>query len=507
MADNDLNLLLKEMKRTNGNVESLISLRKEEDTPKSLLAGNIFEILNATRLDNKMGDRFDKKFLDSTKKGEAISDSEKFAKSMTTFFMEGGIGHRALQALEMNLPKLHDITDKHFKKVVIDNKKNLKKLGPDVTGFSPQPPKSKKTGGPMDIFANVMGSSDFAKMKAGTLFPTDGKSKSQNKADDKKEASQEKSMLENLLEVVTHPLKSIKEGIFGLKDGLLKKGGLAALLGVVIFGFLAFFKPAADGFAALINGTRGFFSDIGKVFRGEMGMEEFLRNNLVATIITPLILMFTRIGVVLSFVGKILYRTFRNFIAIPLIIFKALEGAVNKFTESFDKGEGFVSGLFRFVEGALLGALDAVKILFFGLADLFPETDTKKVIVEMVTVAFDALKKVISIIFDGLVNELQTWAKIGGNIFSGLTGGGFGDLFGKGMYKGGAVASGSSYLVGEKGPEMFVPGRSGYIDPMNGGMGGGTTVINNIVNQSSTSTNTSHSNFNITDSQQEITGL
>ena len=38
-------------------------------------------------------------------------------------------------------------------------------------------------------------------------------------------------------------------------------------------------------------------------------------------------------------------------------------------------------------------------------------------------------------------------------------------------------------------------------------MGGGTTVINNIVNQSSTSTNTSHSNFNITDSQQEITGL
>jgi hypothetical protein len=42
---------------------------------------------------------------------------------------------------------------------------------------------------------------------------------------------------------------------------------------------------------------------------------------------------------------------------------------------------------------------------------------------------------------------------------------------------------------------------------MNGGMGGGTTVINNIVNQSSTSTNTSHSNFNITDSQQEITGL
>ena len=55
-----------------------------------------------------------------------------------------------------------------FKKVVKDNKKNVKKLGPDVLGFRPQPPKSKKTGGPMDVFANVMGSSDFAKMKAGS---------------------------------------------------------------------------------------------------------------------------------------------------------------------------------------------------------------------------------------------------------------------------------------------------------------------------------------------------
>ena len=70
---------------------------------------------------------------------------------------------------------------------------------------------------------------------------------------------QEKSVLENALEVATHPLKAIKEGVFGLKDGLLKKGGLAAILGAVIFGFLAFFKPAADGFAAFDKWNKRVF--------------------------------------------------------------------------------------------------------------------------------------------------------------------------------------------------------------------------------------------------------
>jgi tape measure domain-containing protein len=41
---------------------------------------------------------------------------------------------------------------------------------------------------------------------------------------------------------------------------------------------------------------------------------------------------------------------------------------------------------------------------------------------------------------------------------------------------GGSVTSGSSYVVGEKGPELFVPGRSGTIVP-NGSMGGNTSNI------------------------------
>lgn len=61
-----------------------------------------------------------------------------------------------------------------------------------------------------------------------------------------------------------------------------------------------------------------------------------------------------------------------------------------------------------------------------------------------------------------------------------LGGGGEKGLFGKdflgigGRAAGGSVASGTPYMVGERGPEMFVPGRSGTIVP-NGA--GGTTVI------------------------------
>ena len=38
---------------------------------------------------------------------------------------------------------------------------------------------------------------------------------------------------------------------------------------------------------------------------------------------------------------------------------------------------------------------------------------------------------------------------------------------------------GKSYLVGERGPELFTPGVSGMVTP-NHGLGGGTTVVVNV---------------------------
>lgn len=71
-----------------------------------------------------------------------------------------------------------------------------------------------------------------------------------------------------------------------------------------------------------------------------------------------------------------------------------------------------------------------------------------------------------------------------GNFFSGLDFGGFfGSLFGGPRANGGPVSGGTSYLVGERGPELFTPSISGRITP-NNALGGAVTV--NVINQGNT---------------------
>jgi len=67
-----------------------------------------------------------------------------------------------------------------------------------------------------------------------------------------------------------------------------------------------------------------------------------------------------------------------------------------------------------------------------------------------------------------------------GNITGSLVPGGglLGSLFGGFMAKGGTVTGGRSYMVGEKGPELFTPGRTGSIAPS--GSFGETSVVVNV---------------------------
>lgn len=87
----------------------------------------------------------------------------------------------------------------------------------------------------------------------------------------------------------------------------------------------------------------------------------------------------------------------------------------------------------------------------------------------------DMLNNVLNKMIDGFLN-LGLFGNFGGTFErgSGLLGG----LFGK-RAAGGPVKSGGSYLVGERGPEMFSPGVSGTITP-NHALGGSTTVIVNV---------------------------
>lgn len=106
--------------------------------------------------------------------------------------------------------------------------------------------------------------------------------------------------------------------------------------------------------------------------------------------------------------------------------------------------------------------------------------------------AFNLLKDVVVTVFDTIRNVVQTaWDFVGGvvrNIIDSVRRAvdavkslpGVGSLISGFRAAGGPVAAGNAYVVGEAGPEIFIPGRSGYILP--NGVGGGGTQVNITVN-------------------------
>lgn len=118
---------------------------------------------------------------------------------------------------------------------------------------------------------------------------------------------------------------------------------------------------------------------------------------------------------------------------------------------------------------ALAVALEALFILFGALVEQFAEVFnayTKfmapiwKAIVDGVTMAIKAVESLINAL--NKLNVIQGAKDLGSKISNAISGK---------KATGGPVLGGSSYLVGERGPEIFTPGASGAITP-NGGGGG-----------------------------------
>lgn len=104
-------------------------------------------------------------------------------------------------------------------------------------------------------------------------------------------------------------------------------------------------------------------------------------------------------------------------------------------------------------------------------------------------IAFEVLGKVLAVI----INSFSTLANLVASTYNGIKQiikliaenpivqnitGAIGGLFGGGKAAGGPVSAGTTYLVGEKGPELFTPARGGTIIP--NGAGGGQTININV---------------------------
>ena len=153
---------------------------------------------------------------------------------------------------------------------------------------------------------------------------------------------------------------------------------------------------------------------------------------------------------------------------------KLSEGLVNvkseadKLKEKFmEIGQGIEQGIVSGLTDAVMGTKTLAQAAIGVLNDL------KRKLVEV------AIQKAVS----GIGNSLGGFL---GGIFGGRGGGGSGVKFGsvnlgigQRFADGGRPPVGRASLVGEKGPELFVPSRSGTIIP-NNQLGGGTTNIVNV---------------------------
>ena len=136
------------------------------------------------------------------------------------------------------------------------------------------------------------------------------------------------------------------------------------------------------------------------------------------------------------------------------LINKAADGTKSKLKEVKSDAELARDALANSMESAMMGLIDGTK----SVKDAFK------------SMAAEIIKELYRIYVVKKITGMITGALEGSNI----------PLFG-GKANGGPVASGGSYLVGERGPEMFTPTMGGgHITPASQTNAGGVTVVQNI---------------------------
>jgi len=147
-------------------------------------------------------------------------------------------------------------------------------------------------------------------------------------------------------------------------------------------------------------------------------------------------------------------------------VFEGLQSAFNNIKKAVDDNQDSFKALFNFLKDFVAPFLGK----------------TLKLAIEGIGIAISAVVNVVGALVSGLSKVISLGSKVG-DFIGGL------NPFGGGRAVGGPVAAGTSYLVGERGPELFTPGRSGFITPNNALSSSGATInitVNGAVDPVST---------------------
>lgn len=174
--------------------------------------------------------------------------------------------------------------------------------------------------------------------------------------------------------------------------------------------------------------------------------------------------------------------TFLNEFIIPTLktafvpIVKALWSAFSQVAETIKDNEEKLKPLFALFKLVATFVRDVYAPVFGKVL-----STALNVVGDVVSGLISGFATLVSLV-NSVVNGIKNMIDLVKNnpIVSGISGL-ISNVFGGGKASGGPVTSGTTYLVGEKGPELFTPNTSGAIVP-NSAMGGSGTTINLTVN-------------------------
>lgn len=225
-------------------------------------------------------------------------------------------------------------------------------------------------------------------------------------------------------------------------------------------------EGVAAGLENLTNIIAGIIGVVIGVFSGFIGAVKAAWEAIVGVVRTVFELIKT---LIVNYVTVVYVTPFRTFISIVTGIWNGLKT--------------IVTAVFGFVRNVVLGAVVGITNVFRTLTGVFSATwrsltDGLRAAYDFVVGIFSRIKTIVT---DAIKGVLDFPSKIRGAI-SGIPGFGFPEP----KAAGGPVTAGRSYLVGEVGPEVFVPKTSGTIVPnqLLGSMGtaGGAEYQITIVN-------------------------